>query len=214
MMEIMIDMHVDQKSIHHATTVINGCIETMAKDPKALIKIFSLLNGEKYLIKHAMATSIFALLLGFHEGFKSEKTLRILGLGSFLHDIGMVRLSFNPESKADLNAKEMKEIKEHPQIGRRLLESIPGITPEVRTIILEHHEQINGLGYPNGLHGNEIYPPSKIVSVADVFSALIMDRPFRKAYKPAKALQMMYEDRGKFDVKILDQLAKFIIKTS
>ena len=102
-------------------------------------------------------------------------------------------------------------MKEHPQLGKRAIDRVTGIPKEVFTIILEHHEQPNGMGYPNGMHGQAIYLPSKIVSIADSFSALISSRPFGKSPVGAKeALATMAADRGKFDEPLLNKFARVL----
>ncbi len=213
MLEIAVQNHVDQKSVSYAATTIKGCLDLLAGDPKSLFKIFKLLSAHPYLIKHAISTAIFALIIAKTEKLESEKTLITIGLGSILHDIGMSMLTFDTENQIDLNASERKEVKQHPQLGKQVLDTVKSVTPEIRSIVLQHHEQPNGQGYPNGLHDKQIYYLAKIVSIADCFSALISKRPYRDAFSPVHALAIMNEDRGKFDQKMLDQFSKIFIET-
>ena len=77
-----------------------------------------------------------------------------------------------------------------------MLENTPGIPDEVRYIIYQHHERPDGTGYPNGLSGDAIFFPARIVSVADSFSALISNRPFRPAYSVDQALHILRSEIG------------------
>ncbi len=213
MLELVVNKQVDAKSVAYAMTTIKGCIDVLAGDPKSLFKIFRLMSGQPYLIKHALTTSVFALLLAKMEKIETEKNLVNLGLGALIHDIGMTMLTYDPEEKTELLPEERRELHQHPELGKRMLDSIRAITPEVRMIVMQHHEQPNGHGYPNGLHDKQIYFPAKIVAIADSFSALLSVRPFREeAFTPVKAIEIMQEDRGKFDQALLDKFATLFLQ--
>lgn len=122
-------------------------------------------------------------------------------------------MTFNAEEKDELLPAERKEIHQHPELGKRVLDSVKSINQEVRTIVIQHHEQPNGRGYPNALHEKQIYYLSKIVAIADSFSALLSVRPYREeAFTPIKAIEIMNEDRGKFDLHLLEQFSKIFIQ--
>ena len=87
------------------------------------------------------------------------------------------------------------------------------MTTEVRSIIIQHHEQYNGRGYPNRLTNNLIYPPAKVVAIADGFCSLISKTSYRKTDKtPAEALEILIDDLGHYDPEYLDVFAKMILK--
>ena len=214
MIEIVVNLNVDTQSVLIASRTVQACLNVILKSPKFFVKIFKMLSRHPYSMKHSVLTSFFSVMLGRSESLESEKSLEILGLGAMLHDIGMGQLEFDAEEKEELNPKEWKEVKEHPEIGARLMDSVKGINPQVRTIIMQHHEQPNGMGYPNKLREKEIYYLSKIVSIADSFAALISPRPFREeAFQPVKAIEIMTQDRGKFDFKLLEKFSKQFINT-
>ena len=108
MLELVIKKHVDSKSVGYAMTTVKGCIDVLANDPKSLFKVFKLLTHHPYSIKHALMTSVFALLLAKVEKLESEKTLTTLGLGALLHDVGMSLLTFDPEEENDLDPGSAK----------------------------------------------------------------------------------------------------------
>ena len=212
MFELVMNKHVDAKTIGHAVTAMKGCLDVLAKDPKSLIKILKMMTQHPYMMKHSVATSIFAILLARAEKLESEKTLTAVGLGALLHDIGMSTIAFDAEDKSELTAEEWKEMRRHPELGTRALDTIKALPSEVRTIVQQHHEQPNGAGYPNSLHGRDIYYLAKIVAIADSFSALVSKRPFREEpCSPLKALEIMNADRGKFDTALLDRFNKIFV---
>lgn len=212
MLELIVNHNVDQATVMYAAQTVRGCLEAIMNDKRALVKIFRLFKAHPYLMRHSILTSLCSILLAREAKLESDKTLMAIGLGGLLHDIGMTRLSFDAEEKDDLTPQEWKELKEHPEAGKRLLDSIKSVPLETKMMVLQHHEQPNGLGYPNGYHDKSIYYPAKIVAIADSFSALISKRPFREAFRPIDAIEVMMEDRGKFDQKLLDLFCKFFVR--
>jgi len=206
--EIHANSNVDEKSLNYADKAVHGCIQMLNQSPNSMIKVAQLVSKHPYVMKHSMTTSIFALLLAKADGMKGERNLFNVGLGALIHDIGMSRISFDIEEREELEAEEWKEVKTHPELGVRLIDGIQGIPREVKLIIMQHHEQPNGSGYPNGIYGSEIYYPAKIVSIADSFSSLISKRPFRDPYTAREALQIMRDDVGKFDPDLVEKFAQ------
>jgi len=215
MVEIFIQHNIDHDSVEHATLALKGCVDLLKNDPKAMNKIIKSLTWHPYQLKHSLTVGIFSVILARMSGITKEQTIMNVAMGGFLHDVGMVLLSFDAEEKTDFTAAEFKEMRTHPQISKRILESIKGMPWEVRIIAFQHHEQINGLGYPNGLHDKEIHFLSKIVSIADGFSALTSQRPYRETpYSSQDALQIMADDRGHYDTDLLARFRSIFMKTS
>lgn len=100
----------------------------------------------------------------------------------------------------------------HAKGGLRLIESTPSLPDEVRHIVYQHHEQPDGKGYPNGLHGGVIYYPAKIVALADAFSALISKRPFRPAFTVDQALGMLHEETGRHDHELVKMMTSVFLR--
>jgi len=85
----------------------------------------------------------------------------------------------------------MEQMREHPDLGFKLLTETNQVSEESRLIVLQHHERANGAGYPLKLRGNEIHVYGRICSVADVFDALVSKRPYKEKLKPFEALHVM-----------------------
>ena len=202
MHEIIINQNIEESVLNQAANLINDCVGIIATNPKDMIKVVTLMSSKPYIFKHSISTSIFATLLGIASGIQNDKNLSILALGAFLHDVGESQMSFDPEEKNIFTPDERKEIYRHPSLGKQLLEGSKNIKQEVLDIVLQHHEQPNGHGYPNGIRDGEIYHPAKIVAIADTFASLITKRAHREAMTTEEALQAMMSDVGKYD-KIL-----------
>jgi len=135
----------------------------------------------------------------------APKELDILRRGCLLHDVGKIGTPVSILDKVGkLTAEETKIMQEHVIIGGRILEPIPGLT-ESMPIVLQHHEWISGGGYPFGLAGEEIHLNSRIAAVADVFDALVSDRPYRKGMPVHRAIQIIQEGVGtQFDPRVVE----------
>lgn len=208
----MIDkMNIDERAIYNASNVVEGCMEILDKDPKGILGIMGMLSNQPYILKHSVMVSLFSVLLAKSHGIKSDTNLKIIGLGAFLHDVGVSQLTFDPEDADQLTPEQRKEMNRHPEVGRQLLDRIIGIRGEVLQIVSQHHEQPNGAGYPNGLRDNDIYPPAKIVSIADTFSSLITKRSYRDGFSVSEAINIMRESMGKFDKNLIEQFSKIVL---
>jgi diguanylate cyclase (GGDEF)-like protein/PAS domain S-box-containing protein len=132
--------------------------------------------------------------------------LKAVGL---LHDIGKIGVEDSILDKVDaLTQKEFDEIKKHPDIGYRILNSSTDMK-ELAEITLSHHERWDGKGYPKGLRGAEIPVLSRIISIADSYDAMTSDRPYRKALTKGETVRQIFENSGtQFD----EQIAKVFIE--
>jgi len=135
----------------------------------------------------------------------NKKFFEDIRIASLLHDIGKIGI---PESilnkEGPLDPEERKKINEHPLIGTNILQPIH----ELKTVLLGvkyHHERFDGLGYPEGLKGDQIPLIAAIISVADSFDAMTSDRPYRKGFSREKAIDIIKAESGKqFDPAIVE----------
>jgi putative nucleotidyltransferase with HDIG domain len=208
----MIDkMKIDERAVYNATNVVEGCLDVLEKDPKGILGIMSMLSNQPYIMKHSVMVSLFSILLAKSHGINSETNLTIIGLGAFLHDVGVSQMTFDPEDSDHLTPDQRKEINRHPEIGRQLLDRIKGIRGEVLQIVAQHHEQPNGAGYPNSLRDNDIYPPAKMVAIADTFCSLITKRSYREGFTVSEAINIMRASMGKFDKTLLEKFSMIVL---
>jgi putative nucleotidyltransferase with HDIG domain len=130
---------------------------------------------------------------------------REIKYGSWLHDCGKIGIAENIlNGNRSLTDEEFTHIKQHSEWGADVADRA-NLSQIVRNIVRHHHEKYNGTGYPDGLRGDEIPLEARIVSVADIFDALITDRPYRKGYPLEEANMMMKQMRGRqLDPAIVD----------
>ncbi len=156
---------------------------------------------------HSERVTLGALEIGRRLGLDGDD-LDLLHRGGLLHDIGKVGIPAGILDKpGKLTAEEYDQIKQHPAIGARILAPI-GAVRRALPLVLHHHELLDGSGYPHGLRGEQIPQLVRILTVADVFDALVSDRPYRPAWPVERAIAHLREGAGtKFDAGIVEALA-------
>ena len=133
-----------------------------------------------------------ATVMGFTPG-----ELEVLQRAALLHDIGKIGVPISILDKPGrLTDEEFEKVKEHPLIGMKILEPIPAYV-DVLPVVSQHHERYNGQGYPYGLAGQEIVIGARILAVADVYDAVVSDRPYRNGWIEEKAIRMITDEAGK-----------------
>ncbi len=156
-------------------------------------KIFDL--RDPYTISHQSEVADFSKTLGEHMGL-NEDAINDLYLGGTYHDIGKIEIPQEILSKPrSLNKEEYNLVKRHPKTGYEILID-SSLSDNVKQIVLEHHERLDGSGYPNQLKGNEIHDLSEIVAVSDVVSAMKSHRPYRAALPPEVVIDELNRQAG------------------
>ncbi len=158
---------------------------------------------EHTLSTHSLQVCIYSLRLGMLLKL-DENDLILLGIASFLHDIGYKKLPFDPIEKDNkLNDEEFSIMKKHTLYGVEILEKNNIKNPLILNGIKNHHERCNGSGYPNGLKNNKIDSLSSIIAICDTFEALTNSRKhYKQRYKTFQALKLMLES-SEFNVAYL-----------
>ncbi|MCB0394808.1 MAG: HD domain-containing protein [Bdellovibrionales bacterium] len=209
--EIYEDKIFDEHSVRRAGQVVQSYVDNMKKDVRSLAFFISLSRNETYMCRHSIATAVFALLLAKADTNMNEKLLNIIGMGGLLHDIGMSQL---PEGIDDIDRKltdeEWDQIKQHPLGSAQMARQVKSFPTEVITVLLQHHENWDGSGYPRGLKREEIFYPARVVAIADSFSALTTRRGGRSLYTPQDAVALMQSEEGKYDPKLLSKFAELL----
>ncbi|MBU4419159.1 MAG: HD-GYP domain-containing protein, partial [Candidatus Omnitrophica bacterium] len=143
------------------------------------------------------AENMVSIAVGIGKALKlSESGIANLEHAAILHDLGKIGIPDNIlHKKSKLTKGEYDTIRKHPQIGAEIIRTVHFLN-EVVPIVLYHHERYDGLGYSAGLKGKEIPLGARIIAVADVYQALISDRPYRKAYSKKDALEIIKESMG------------------
>jgi HD-GYP domain-containing protein (c-di-GMP phosphodiesterase class II) len=155
--------------------------------------------------QHTRRVAMWAVQVGEELGL-SARSLRTLAIGGLIHDLGKLAIPDSILQKPGrLDEDEYAAIKRHPELGARLLDEIGGFPPAVRRLILDHHERPDGLGYPRGLRDAEINLETRVITVCDVYDALISTRVYREAWRHEDAMELLH-DRAAFDARCVAAL--------
>jgi len=163
---------------------------------------------DSYTASHSEAVKMLSVKIA-EQMHLNEEHRDILERAGLLHDIGKVAIPDSLLNKPGvLNPDEWAIIREHPRMGVLILKEAPQLAPII-PVVLHHHENYDGTGYPQGIAGQNIPMLSRILRVADVFMAMISTRPYRKALSPEEAWHSIEQASGRlFDPTVVEALAK------
>jgi HD-GYP domain-containing protein (c-di-GMP phosphodiesterase class II) len=172
----------------------------------SLVHIFSYLGRqEDFLYAHSVNASILATNLGLAHGYGRTELINLC-TSALVHDIGYLRVPKDIISKpAKLSREEFDLVKKHTIYGVELLNKIEGIPESASEVVHEHHERVDGSGYPNGKRRDEISDFAKIVAIAEVYEAITHPRPYRRekiiAYQAVKTI--VQEEKNSFEPELV-----------
>jgi len=150
---------------------------------------------DSYTAGHSAAVAVYTRDIARESGC-DEKTTRLAHLAGLLHDIGKIGIPGSILNKTErLTEEEFEEMKNHAVIGADILGEVDSYG-EISTLVRHHHERIDGAGYPDQIGGDFIPSISRMISVADTYSAMTTDRPYRQGMPTAKALAILGEASG------------------
>ena len=176
-------------------SVEKPCVGISATAINTLIKVLAV--RDPYTNCHQSGVSKISDMIAKELGF-TECQRSLIFVGSILHDIGKIAMPHDILSKPTrLTPTEYKLLQDHSSIGKHLLSDFDKFFPKLSTIVEQHHERLDGSGYPFGLSGDEILIETKIISVADVVEAMASHRPYRPALGLEKAIEEIREGAGK-----------------
>lgn len=171
--------------------VIYTIITELLASKTLTINLYTIRTFSNYIFHHSINVSLFSLIIGIAKGY-DEKRLLQLGVGALLHDLGKLQISPKILDKPDrLTREEFEEIKRHPQLGYTILRESGEFDYTATSILYQHHEKLDGSGYPNQLKGDAIYDYAKIVAIADIFDAITSSRVYNKAMPNHEAIEIL-----------------------
>jgi HD-GYP domain-containing protein (c-di-GMP phosphodiesterase class II) len=168
---------------------------------------------DPYTRGHSIRVSSLSIAIAKELGIQGD-LLHDIRIGSLLHDIGKIGIPDHVLMKNEqLTSEEYELVKRHPIIGYNIMDQVKLIRNSLPAI-LEHHERLDGSGYPHGLRGDQISIIGRVVAVADVFDALITDRPYRDALDLESALDYLHAQIGiQFDETCVHSLMSWVFRT-
>lgn len=210
--KLMMDARLGKiPSLAEARRTVEGLVEGVVKNKYALLALTMVKSYDEYLFNHSVNVGVLSIAMGQSLGLDDE-TLRDLGLGAFLHDLGKIywpdELFHKPR---DLTEEEWRLVKNHPVDGARTVEKMGEQSPVTLGAVLEHHVRFDQTGYPSLEGGREVSFSGLIVGIADAYDAMTTVRAYQNAWEPSKAIARMRQLTGKvFDPGLMESFVKLM----
>lgn len=176
--------------------------EYLSKDWNRIRSLMRRLQTQHSLVNHSVNSGAVALwmFLKLKNGDFRRRDLDRAALAFFLHDMGMCKIpAFILTKAVPLTQEERAKINTHPGVGLRLAEKLDLGFDEMKLAIHEHHERLDGSGYPRKIREEESSPIGRLMAVADSFAAMIAERPYATAMQPRQAAQALVDDPKRYD---------------
>jgi putative nucleotidyltransferase with HDIG domain len=180
--------------------------------------IFRCIDGvraiDEYLYTHSINVALLAhLMLGWLGGGEDEEQRFELVMAALLHDVGKTKIDKKIILKTTVfDAAEMRIIKKHPLYGFEILSDVDGISESVKDAVYSHHEKINGFGYPRGLKGDSIGKFARIVSICDIYDAMMANKVYRTRQSSFHVFDVFMNDKlnGNLDYALVSMFLERI----
>ncbi|MDH3511620.1 MAG: HD-GYP domain-containing protein [Gammaproteobacteria bacterium] len=188
---------------------VTPMIDSVLRNQNAMAWLVYLRKQDEYAYNHAVATSVWAVIMGRHLGF-DRHGLKTMAMGGILLDVGKTKIPDSIIQKATGLTQEESAIMEmHVKHGVEIARQIPGINDDVLAMIECHHERHDGSGYPEGLVGADIPVYGRIAGVADCYDAMISDQPHQAARSSYDAIrQLNFMIGTKFQKQLIEQFVQ------
>ena len=154
-------------------------------------------GGPPDRVEHVVDVAAISVQIGHFMGLPRDQLQRLC-VGALLMDLGLAHVPAEAlQRPGPLDAPAVAAILGHPRDGWQMVHrSLPSVLPTSASVVLQHHERVDGSGYPEGRQGPDIYIFARIVAAADVFAAIRSDRPHRRRFRPAEILRQLREEAG------------------
>jgi putative nucleotidyltransferase with HDIG domain len=207
MQTIMEDVRLGRQiEINQVHTVVDRIADSIFKNKDALTSLARLRNRDEYTYVHSL--SVCALLIAFGEHLNLDyKTIKSIGTGGLLHDIGKVRVPVEIlNKKGKLTEDEFIIVKEHVSHSSNIIKEYSDIDDISAYVVAQHHERLNGVGYPDNLTGDEISIYGQMSAIVDVYDALTSDRCYHDKSLPTEVLRRLFDwSNSYFNKKLMEQ---------
>jgi HD-GYP domain-containing protein (c-di-GMP phosphodiesterase class II) len=195
-----------KEQIDRTQDVSLATVKMIISDKFAFNHLFELSDHDFYTATHAVNVCTHTVALADRMGLADSKLLQDLGSGSLLHDVG--KIFIDPDllnTPRSITPQEHDVLKKHVDLGREHLEKITVLPPELLQVVTEHHERLDGSGYPRGLKGDQISLVGRLAGIVDTFEAMTSARPYREFTWSIDDVLRHLEDesKAKFDQTIV-----------
>lgn len=204
--------NTDSDDFSNATSVVaEELMQTITDNDAIAVDVGMLKVSDEYTFKHSVDVATMSMIIGRKYGL-SNRELHDLGISGLLHDVGKSKIPNEVLNKPDrLTDEEFSLMKQHSLFGYEIIKDRNEFSEPIKLGVLQHHEKINGKGYPFGNNADKIHTFAKIISVVDVYDALVTERPYKKAFPKGVAVEMIMAMTGELDIDAMKSFLDSII---
>lgn len=199
------------ENVQRSKNIVEPILQSIIYDENAIQSFIKIIEYDYYTHTHSLNVSIYSLCLGSELGLEKEK-LNSLGRAALLHDLGKSNIDLSILNKMGrLNQLEFDEMKKHPSLGYEIALNLGIKDRNILDGIRHHHEKLDGMGYPDGLRGEDITIFPRIIGICDVFDALTTRRSYKQALRSYDAIFLMKTHmHTHLDMRIVDTFIKML----
>ncbi len=194
-----------------SSRITNDLMKAITDNQAVAVDISALRASDEYTFKHSVDVATMSMIIAKKMGYPRDQIYEI-GISGLLHDMGKSKIPLEVLNKPGrLTDEEFEVMKTHALLGYRILQEKKEISDEIRYGVLQHHEKMNGKGYPLGVTADKIHKFAKIMSVADVYDALVTERPYKKAFSQRTAVEMIMSMTEELDINAMKAFLASVI---
>jgi HD-GYP domain-containing protein (c-di-GMP phosphodiesterase class II) len=204
--------NTDSENFTEATeNVTDELMKAIFSNDAVAVDIGMLKVSDEYTFKHSVDVATMAMIIGKQYGLTRDEVHEI-GVAGLLHDVGKSKIPLEILNKPSrLTDEEFALMKQHSLFGFQILKDRKTFSEGIMLGVLQHHEKLNGKGYPMGSTSDKIHKYAKIISVADVYDALVTERPYKKGFPKSDAVEMIMAMTGELDIAAMKSFLATII---
>ena len=187
-----------------ASSNISGeLMKAVLENDEIAIDVSALKVSDEYTFKHSVDVATISMVIAKRHGL-SEDAIREIGIAGLLHDMGKSKIPNEILNKPDrLTDEEFQLMKKHSQFGYQILREKNAFSDKILLGVLQHHEKLTGKGYPMGVTAEKIHQYARIISVADIYDALVTERTYKKAFSKRDAIEMIMAMTRELDIAVM-----------
>ena len=201
----------DPALIQTTANIADSLLDAIQENDAMAIDISALKTSDEYTFKHSVDVATISMIVAKKMGM-SDMEIRELGMAGLLHDVGKTKIPPEILNKPGrLDDAEFEIMRQHPVYSYHIIQNNEDLPQEVKLAVLQHHEKINGTGYPLSVPGNKIAPYAKVLAVADIYDALVTERPYKSAFSQREAVEMIMSMTQELDLFAMESFLQSMI---
>lgn len=207
-------LYNDTESENFTSTTKNitdDLMRAIAENNALAVDISALKVSDEYTFKHSVDVATMSMIVAKKYGL-SDGDVYEIGISGLLHDVGKSKIPNEILNKAaKLTDEEFAMMKQHSLFGYSILKEKQDLSNQIKLGVLQHHEKMNTRGYPMGVGADKINIFARIISVADIYDALVTERPYKKPFSPRDAVEMIMSMTEELDINVMRSFLESVI---